>query len=129
MAPAALSHDDITAALSFGWPDSEWSYDGDGSTLDPVEDDEGNIISRGLEWHGDGNPPTLSALAKILPEAQLARDRADKLTEIAAAYQAGQVAALAPGGQDYLTKLQKLYTEATTADDPASIVVPAAPGS
>lgn len=67
-----MTHDDIILALGHVYPDSEWSYDGDGSSLDPIYDGE-TLISRGLEWHDESQPaPTLAVLEAALPAAQTA---------------------------------------------------------
>lgn len=73
-AAAALSHEDVILALAYAYPTSEWSYDGDGSSLDPLYEEDGEtLISRGLEWHDDSqDPPTLAALQKGLAAAKTA---------------------------------------------------------
>jgi hypothetical protein len=62
-----MTHDDIVKALTVAYPESEWSYDGDGSSLDPVHDEEtGELVSRGLEWHDPKRKrPTLAKLKKV----------------------------------------------------------------
>lgn len=73
-----MDHKDIVQALTAGYPDAQWSYDGDGTSLDPVTDEDGTVVSRGLEWHGDTATPTLDELEQALPAAQ----QAAALTEI-----------------------------------------------
>jgi hypothetical protein len=81
-----MTHDDVVLALAYAYPDVEWSYDGDGTSLDPVYgeppvDEDGNpvgdppLVSRGLQWHGDDDSqptPSLAELANVLPAAQAA---------------------------------------------------------
>lgn len=74
-----MNSEQVAAALAGLYPGVEWSYDGDGTTLDPVyeagEDENGEpvqvLVSRGLEWHSDTPPPTLADLAAWTPPAQV----------------------------------------------------------
>ena len=68
-----MTPDDLALALSYSYPNSEWSYDGDGTSLDPVKDGNDVLVSRGLEWHDDTKPrPTLDELTQVLPAAKAA---------------------------------------------------------
>jgi hypothetical protein len=68
-----MTHDDIIRVLTVNYPDSEWSYDGDGTSLDPVENEDGELVSAGLVWHDTTTPaPTLDQLEQALPAAQTA---------------------------------------------------------
>lgn len=64
-----MTHNDIAQALLALYPGVEWSYDGDGSSLDPVYDGD-ELVARGLEWHGDGDAPTLAALEAAFTQAE-----------------------------------------------------------
>lgn len=65
-----MDHDAVVQTIIVLHPGVEFSYDGDGSSLGPVEDETGVLLSRGLEWHGDGDGPTLEALEEGWPQAQ-----------------------------------------------------------
>jgi hypothetical protein len=110
-----LTADDVVAALAYLHPAAEWSYDGDGSTLDPVTVD-GKSVSRGLEWHSDGDPPTLSDLEAALPAVQAAASLATAADHQAAsaAIITEKLAAVPVPRDDLATILQGLLDQ--TAD-------------
>lgn len=60
----AFTHDLVVALLGSFYPGVQWSYDGDGSSLGPVKDNDGSLVSRGLEWHSDLVAPTYEDLVK-----------------------------------------------------------------
>lgn len=61
-----MSHDDVFTALQYLYPDTPFSYDGDGSTLDPVDG------AAGLIWLADppATLPTLDTVQAAVTDAQ-----------------------------------------------------------
>lgn len=57
-----MTHNEVVQALTGLYPGAEWSYDGDGTTLEPVYDGE-ELVSVGLVWHDAQPAPTLELLA------------------------------------------------------------------
>ena len=57
-----MTHDQVVLTLAYLYPNVEWSYDGDGTTLDPVPG-----VSHGLTWHSDTPPPVLADLEAAWP--------------------------------------------------------------
>ena len=62
-----MTHAEVVNALAHGWPGVEFNYDGDGSTLGPVEVD-GELFFYGLQWHGDTAPPTMAEVVAVHSE-------------------------------------------------------------
>lgn len=56
-----MTHDQVVACLVYLYPGVQWSYDGDGSTLDPVPG-----VSTGLVWYGPPPKPTMTQLEAVL---------------------------------------------------------------
>lgn len=56
-----MTHNDVVVKLALLYPNDEWSYDGDGTSFDPVTDSDGTLVSNGLVWHGPDPAPTWDA--------------------------------------------------------------------
>lgn len=57
-----MNHSELVRAITCLYPGAEWSYDGDGTTLEPVYDDD-ELVAAGLVWHDAQPAPTLELLS------------------------------------------------------------------
>ena len=75
-----MTHDEVVQSILALYPGVEFAYGGDGSTLDPIVDDDGNVIAIGLEWHGTDPAPTLADLEAAWPDQVTAAQNAQPAT-------------------------------------------------
>lgn len=131
-----MTHEDVAISLAYLYPGVEWSYDGDGSTLDPVYDSQGDLVSRGLEWHGSDPAPTLDTLQNALPNAVLASDRVAKRDQILASIATTDLwcirhvedgISLTDARKTYRENLRTLLESVDSSTDPSSIAIPDPP--
>lgn len=87
----SLDHYGVVRRIAAAYPGVAFSYDGDGTSLGPVYDGDGVLVSRGLEWHDPATvAPTLAEL-EAMPDPPAAPTSSELLAQ---AITAGVMAAV-----------------------------------